>query len=249
MDNFIKLFFYIIIVNHIECRWSVIMENSSKIDIITGHFGSGKTEFSINYSIQLAKDNLKVALVDLDIVNPFFRTAEVKDILEEMGIKVIVPNFAGTTVDIPSLPADIYGVFEDKSYDKVIFDLGGDDLGALALGRYHLEMEKMPYNMFYMINTKRPLSSTQEQIIDMLKSIEGTSRLKVTYLINNTNLSYETSLEDVMEGQSIIEKVSAETNIPVAYVVATDNIIEELPYDIKKKAFKLNLYMQPIWNK
>src|SRR5690606_16550204 len=165
------------------------MENSSKIDIITGHFGSGKTEFAINYSIQFAKDNLKVALVDLDIVNPFFRTAEVKDILEDMGIKVIVPNFAGTTLDIPSLPADIYGVFDDQSYDKVVFDVGGDDLGAVVLGRYHLEIEKTGYNMFYVINTKRPLSSTRGQIVNMLRSVEESSRLKVTYLINNTNLS------------------------------------------------------------
>ncbi|HHW71187.1 MAG TPA: ATP-binding protein [Clostridiales bacterium] len=223
------------------------MENCSKIDIITGHFGSGKTEFAINYSIQFAKDNLKVALVDLDIVNPFFRTAEVKDILEDMGIKVIVPNFAGTTLDIPSLPADIYGVFDDQSYDKVVFDVGGDDLGAVVLGRYHLEIEKTGYNMFYVINTKRPLSSTRGQIVNMLRSVEESSRLKVTYLINNTNLSYETTSEDIVEGQNIIEKVSKELHIPIAYVTCKDNIVDDLPDDIKKKVFKLNLYMQPIW--
>ncbi len=223
------------------------MINCSKIDIITGHFGSGKTEFAINYSIQLAEHNLKIALVDLDIVNPFFRTAEEKDMLEDMGIKVIVPNFAGTTVDVPSLPAEIYSVFDDQSYDKVIFDVGGDDIGAIALGRYYSRISKERYNMFYVINTKRPLSSTDDQIMDMLISIERSSRLEVTHLINNTNLSYETTIEDILEGQKIVDSISKEMDIPIAYVTGTSDIIDKLPSDIKGKAFQLNLYMQPIW--
>lgn len=222
--------------------------NSSKIDIITGHFGSGKTEFSINYSIYMAQKGLKVALIDLDIVNPFFRTAEVKDILENMGIRVIVPNFAGTAVDVPSLPADIYSVFDDDSYDKIIFDVGGDDLGAVALGRYQSKIIQHPYEMYYVINVKRPLSSTEDQIIEMLESIEKSSRLKVGHIINNTNLSYETTVEDLIEGQHIIDRVSKDVDIPITYVIGTKNIIDQLPSDMKGRAFELKLYMQPIWN-
>src|SRR5690606_40294194 len=132
------------------------------------------------------------------------------------------------------------GVFDDQSYDRVVFDVGGDDLGAVVLGRYHLEIEKTGYNMFYVINTKRPLSSTRGQIVNMLRSVEESSRLKVTYLINNTNLSYETTSEDIVEGQNIIEKVSKELHIPIAYVTCKDNIVDDLPDDIKKKVFKLN---------
>ena len=222
--------------------------NSSKIDIITGHFGSGKTEFSINYSIYMAQKGLKVALIDLDIVNPFFRTAEVKDILENMGIRVIVPNFAGTAVDVPSLPADIYSVFDDDSYDKIIFDVGGDDLGAVALGRYQSKIIQHPYEMYYVINVKRPLSSTEDQIIEMLESIEKSSRLKVGHIINNTNLSYETTVEDLIEGQHIIDRVSKDVDIPITYVIGTKTIIDQLPSDMKGRAFELKLYMQPIWN-
>ena len=222
--------------------------NSSKIDIITGHFGSGKTEFSINYSIYMAQKGLKVALIDLDIVNPFFRTAEVKDILENMGIRVIVPNFAGTAVDVPSLPADIYSVFDDDSYDKIIFDVGGDDLGAVALGRYQSKIIQHPYEMYYVINVKRPLSSTEDQIIEMLESIEKSSRLKVGHIINNTNLSYETTVEDLIEGQHIIDRVSKDVDIPITYVIGKKNIIDQLPSDMKGRDFELKLYMQPIWN-
>lgn len=222
--------------------------NSSKLDIITGHFGSGKTEFSINYSVYMAKKGLRVALIDLDIVNPFFRTAEVKHILEDMGIRVIVPNFAGTAVDVPSLPAEIYSVFDDDSYDKIIFDVGGDDLGAVALGRYQSKIIQHPYEMYYVINVKRPLSSTEDQIIGMLESIENSSRLEVGHIINNTNLSYETTVEDLIEGQQIIDSVSKDVDIPITYVIGTKNIIDQLPSDMKGKAFELKLYMQPIWN-
>lgn len=221
--------------------------NSSKIDIITGHFGSGKTEFSINYSMNIAEQGLKVALIDLDIVNPFFRTAEVKDVLESVGITVIVPNFAGTTVDVPSLPAEIYSVFDDDSYDKIVFDVGGDDIGALVLGRYQSKIVAQEHEMFYVINTKRPLSATKDEIIEMLNAIEESSRLKVGHLINNSNLSYETTVEDLAAGQRIIDRVSKETGIPVTYISGTRQVIDQLPSDMKSRAFELELYMQPIW--
>lgn len=222
--------------------------NSSKTVIVTGHFGSGKTEFSINYSINMVRQGLKVALIDLDIVNPFFRTAEVKERLEALGVKVIVPNFAGTAVDVPSLPAEIYSVFDSNLYDKIIFDVGGDDLGATALGRYQSKIKKKPYDMFYVINTKRPLSSTGEQIVEMLNAVEGSSRLKVGHFINNTNLSHETDIDDLIEGQEIIKKVSKKLDIPITYITGIRDIIDDLPADLKSKAFNLKLYMQPIWN-
>ncbi|NMA94897.1 MAG: CpsD/CapB family tyrosine-protein kinase [Clostridiales bacterium] len=222
--------------------------DSCKIDIITGHFGSGKTEFAINYSMHTAKAGKKVLLIDLDIVNPYFKTAEVKDVLEAMGVEVIVPNFAGTGVDVPSLPSNIYRVFDDPSYDKVIFDVGGDDLGAMALGQYKTRIQNIPYDMFYVINTKRPLSSTQDQIIDMLHSIESSSRLKVSKLINNTNLSYETNVNDIMEGQRLIERISKKMDIPIGYIAGTEDVLSRLPVNMKDRAFELKLYMQPIWD-
>jgi len=219
---------------------------SNRIVIFTGHFGSGKTELAINLALKWADAGEKTIIVDLDIVNPFFRTAEKKEMLERFGIKVLVPNFAGTIVDIPSLPPEIYSVFQDRAF-KVIFDVGGDEEGATALGRYYPYFIREGYSMQYVINTKRPLSSTKEDIIKMLKAVESHSRLSVDGLINNTNLAQETTVCDIIEGHEIIELVSSELNIPITYVSGMPHILEKLPADWGYKTFPLRIFMKPIW--
>lgn len=214
--------------------------------VFTGHFGSGKTELSINYALKALDSHDKVILVDLDIVNPFFRTAEVKEELEQMGIKVYTPNFANTSLDIPSLPPDIYSVFADKTA-KVIFDVGGDEDGARALGVFYPHFQKEDYRMFYVVNTKRPLTGSVNAILEMKGLIEASSRLRVTDIINNTNLSYETQACDIIKGQLLVDKASKEANIPVTYISGTDNVIDELPEDIGPELFPLRLYMKPPW--
>ncbi len=220
---------------------------SERIAIFTGHFGSGKTEMAINYSIASARGGNKTIIVDLDIVNPFFRTTEKKDILESQGIKVISPVFAGTGMDIPSLPPQIYSVFQSKEY-KVIFDVGGDDLGATALGRFYPYFVEEIYNMYYVINVHRPLSGNKQDIIDMLRSIEFRSRLDVTYLVNNSNISHETTICDIMKGQPIVEEVSKELNIPIAYISGMPEILRLLPAELGAKAFPLDIFMRQLWD-
>lgn len=225
-----------------------MQQENERLILFTGHFGSGKTELAINYSIKLARQGQSVTIVDLDIVNPFFRSSEVRDVLEKEGIKLLSPNFVGTTVDIPSLPSEIYSVFQNRK-GKVVFDVGGDDIGATVLGRYHPYFMEEPYRMFFVINTRRPLSSTVEQIIEMLKSIENHSRLKVTALINNTNLMCETSLDHLLEGQAIVEQVSRRLNIPVAYISGTAEVIDQLPEEYSSKGFPINIYLRPPWGR
>ena len=217
-----------------------------RLILFTGHFGSGKTEIAVNYAIRSAKAGRKTVLVDLDIVNPFFRSTEVKDQLEANGVKVISPNFAETTVDVPSLPAEVYSVFTDKS-EKVIFDVGGDEVGARALGQYFPYFRKEPFRMFYVINTKRPLSSGREDILEMLHEVERNSRLKVTDLINNTNLSYETDIYDIINGQALITQVSQAVNIPVAYIAGVKELLEKLPEKPGCDLFPIKIYMKPPW--
>ena len=219
---------------------------SERIAIFTGHFGSGKTEMAINYSIASARRGNKTVIVDLDIVNPFFRTTEKKDILEREGVEVISPVFAGTGLDIPSLPPQIYSVFQNKEY-KVVFDVGGDDIGATALGRFYPYFKPEAYRMYYVINVHRPLSNNKQDIIDLLGSIESHSRLGVTHLINNSNLSYETTICDIMEGQPIVEQVSKELNIPIAYISGMPEILKLLPAELRIKAFPLDIFMRPLW--
>ncbi|HZK34429.1 MAG TPA: ATP-binding protein [Bacillota bacterium] len=217
-----------------------------RLVVFTGHFGSGKTELSINYALEALDSYEKVILVDLDIVNPFFRTAEVKEELEEAGLKIYMPNFATSSVNIPSLPADMYSVFADKTA-KVIFDVGGDGDGARALGVFNPYFKKEDYRMFYVVNTKRPLTSRVDQIVEMKDSIEASSRLKVTDIINNTNLSYETQPCDIIKGQLLVDRVSQETRIPIPYISATKDIIDGLPEDLRPELFPLRLYMKPPW--
>ena len=220
--------------------------DSKRLILFTGHFGSGKTEIAVNAAIRSAQSGQKTILVDLDIVNPFFRSTEVRDQLEAYGVQVISPNFAATTVDIPSLPAKIYSVFVDQSA-KVIFDVGGDEVGAKALGQYFPYFQKEPYEMYYVINTKRPLSAKEEDILYMMQEVQNKSRLKVTHLINNTNLSYETKTCDIIEGQNLISKIAKSVKLPIAYITGVKGVLEQLPEDLEGSLLPISIFMKPPW--
>ncbi|RXE59707.1 hypothetical protein [Acetivibrio mesophilus] len=200
---------------------------NKRISIFTGHFGSGKTEVSVNYALKLKEQNLNTAIVDFDIVNPFFRTTDAKRELESKGIWVVSPLYANTNVDIPALPAEIYTLFEKKEYN-VVFDVGGDDLGARALSRYKDEIENDDYEMYFVINTRRPMTDTVDKIERMICEIEGASRLKVSKLVNNTNLVGKTTVEDVIEGHKMIKELSQKLNIPIAFVSGFREIADEV---------------------
>ncbi|HHV60211.1 MAG TPA: hypothetical protein GXX49_08010 [Clostridiaceae bacterium] len=187
-----------------------------RINIFTGHFGSGKTEISVNFAANLIKEGLKTAIVDLDIVNPYFRTAVVQKKMEKAGVRVIVPRYANTNVDIPALPAEINSLFEDKSL-WVVFDTGGDDIGAKALGRYKSEIVENGYDMYVVVNTNRPFTDTKEKIIKMISDIEEASRLRATKLVNNTHLLGETKIDQIIKGNELVMEVSESIGIPVGF--------------------------------
>lgn len=213
-----------------------------RMNIVVGHYGSGKTEFALNYAVLLKSIYKKVYIVDLDIVNPYFRTNDVKKQLAEYGIDVIASAFASSNVDVPALPSEIFRVFCDKDA-AVVFDVGGDDDGAVALGRYKQYFDNEDYNMFYIINTYRPLSSEPGDILDLLKNIEIVSRLKVTGLVNNSNISHLTSAENVLNGQKIVEKVSKENNIEISYTSGLEEILKKIPADLISKPFYIKRYL------
>ena len=175
--------------------------------VLIGHFGSGKSEIAINFALEAIKTQPTV-LIDLDMVNPYFRSSDIENELKEQGIDIIKPNFAGTGIESLSLPADIYSVFID-SHEKVIFDVGGDMTGAIALGQYKRYFEMLDnLEVLFVINTKRALSATVEENIAQLQKIEAASRLKITGLVNNTNLSNESTAEILSEGYEIVKDVS-----------------------------------------
>jgi len=190
---------------------------NKRINIFTGHFGSGKTEVSVNYALKLSEQGKKTAIVDFDIVNPFFRTTDAKDVLESKNIWVVTPMYANTNVDVPALPAEINTLFEKKEYN-VVFDVGGDDLGARALARYKEEIVIDSYEMFFVINTKRPMTDTMSKTEQMIFEIEEASGLKVTKLVNNTNLLGNTTTQDVLEGHNMVLELSQKLNIPIGFI-------------------------------
>lgn len=191
--------------------------------VLIGNFGSGKTEISLNLAFRAAKEGGAV-LIDLDIINPYFRSAERKKELQAAGVKLHYPIFALSTVDVPSLPPDIYSAFLDEN-QTVIFDVGGDPAGATALGQYKNNFESIPADMLevlYVVNPRRPFSATPDLVLDMLSRIQTRSRLSVTGFVNNGNLSTESSWEDILLGYDVLREVSGQSGIPVAYTAGEE---------------------------
>ncbi len=212
-----------------------------RINIITGHFGSGKTEFAINLA-QKQDMYEKAVIADMDTVNPYFRTNDARKSLEEKGITVLASDYASSNLDIPSLPSDLYSLFDIEDRFAVL-DVGGDEDGATVLGRFYNKLKDIDYNMYMVINAKRILSQTPEDIITFMREIEVASRLKITHLVNNTNLGPETTPEILLEGQKIVEKVSEMTGIPIAYITGTKDILEQIPQSVKAPRLCLDLNM------
>ena len=200
-----------------------------KYHVIIGHFGSGKSEFSLNIAFNEAAKGKKITLVDLDIVNPYFRTAERHEEIEKAGIRLLMPSFVTSGVEIPALPAEIYSAFNDDS-DLVIFDVGGDAAGAVALGQYYRffsRIEKENLEVTYVFNARRPLSLDLESNLDIIQSIEIASRIGIDNIINNTNLSQETTVRDLIDGYELAKQISDKTKLPVRNTISTERILDE----------------------
>lgn len=222
------------------------MLNDKRIRIITGHYGSGKTEFAVNYAVKLAQANNKVALADLDVVNPYFRSREKEEFLTKLGVRVIGSSIKGLASDVPAVSGEVLTPLQDESFEAVL-DVGGDPIGARALGRYHSYFKEGKYDMFFVLNANRPETQTKDKAIAYLKSIEFQSRAKITGLINNTHLLKSTTVEDVLRGQELCKEVSKELNIPIKYVSCIESVAKELPKDIEGEVFPIKMYMREDW--
>lgn len=223
-----------------------MLKDDRRIRIITGHYGSGKTEFALNYAVELNKVSNKVALADLDIVNVYFRSREKTEELENMGIKVISSSVRGNSSDLPAISAEISTPVKDKSYDYVI-DLGGNDVGTITLGRLKPIFDKTEVDLFMVVNTNRPDTATVEGIINQMKEIEYSSGLKVTGFVNNTNLVRETTGENILEGNGILSEVSRITLIPIKYTTYVEEVLKEVPAGLSGELFPLKFFMREVW--
>ena len=217
-----------------------------RLTLFAGHYGSGKTNIAVNYAIAMAKEGKQVCIADLDIVNPYFRTKDSARDLEEAGVTLISPKFANSNVDLPALPAEAYRLVQDKSIYGVM-DIGGDDRGAYALGRYVPAMkEENNYRMVFVANCYRPLTATAEEAMEVMGEIEAACGLRFTDIINNSNLGPETTPETVLESLDYIQKLSQLSGLPVFAHTAETGVAGKLtgidnvfPLRLQEKYFDL----------
>ena len=199
-----------------------------RLTLFAGHYGSGKTNIAVNYAISLAKAGKKVCIGDLDIVNPYFRTKDSAKELEDAGVTLISPQFANTNVDLPALPAEAYRLVEDKSIYGIM-DIGGDDRGAYALGRYVPAIKaENDYRMIFVANCYRPLTRTPEDALEVMKEIEAACGLAFTDIVNNSNLGPETTPETVLASLEFVEQLSKLSGLPIFAHSAESQVAEAL---------------------
>ena len=200
-----------------------------RLTLFAGHYGSGKTNIAVNYAMRLAREGKAVCIADLDIVNPYFRTKDSAKVLEEAGVSLISPQFANTNVDLPALPAEAYRLVTDRA-TYGIMDIGGDDRGAFALGRYVPGiLEEDNYRMIFVANCYRPLTRTPEEAMEVMREIEDACKLKFTDIVNNSNLGTETTVETVTASAEYMAKLSELSGLPIFATTAVAAVAEKLP--------------------
>ena len=197
--------------------------NTKRLTLFAGHYGSGKTNVALNYAFNLRKKGYDTVIADIDTVNPYFRTKDSANELKEFGIELIASEFAGSNVDLPALPAAMYDIIFDSSKYAVI-DIGGDDRGAFALGRYTPEiLRENNYNMLMVINMYRPLTSTPEDTVEILKEIELASGIPFNGLVNNSNLGPSTKISTLEASLEYAKKVSELSGLPIVATSCPDS--------------------------
>ncbi|MCL6557741.1 MAG: hypothetical protein K6U74_02860 [Firmicutes bacterium] len=222
-----------------------MLSETRRISIFTGNFGSGKTEIALNFAQALRRDDREVTVVDLDIVNPYFRSRIVREYLISCGIKVVSPEGRLSGADVPALPPAIRGVLDGYG-GYGVFDVGGDDLGATVLGRFQRYMPEGAFNLFLVVNTRRPFTRDADGIIRQLEGIEKAARLKVGALVSNTNLGAATDLSVILDGHRIVSEAAAKIGLPVAFLGVRRDLAVDLA-DAGVPVLPLDIFMKPPW--
>jgi len=226
-----------------------------KVYVLIGNYGSGKTELALNFAFQAAEQGKRTELLDLDMVNTYFRLAEHGKLTEMKEIRLVSPNFSCSGIETLSLPAEVASAF-DMDWDTVVFDVGGDAVGSTALGRYHqdfMALEPGALEVLNVINIRRPLAGTVDRIVRLQEEMQVHSRLKISGMINNTNLAEATGYEELRDGYRLIKQVSELTGVPVLYTSGKKRMLDQFlseghdPKYIGKPMY-IDTYMARDWN-
>lgn len=218
-----------------------------RVTLFAGHYGSGKTNIAVNYALWLKSQGKDVIIADMDIVNPYFRTKDSIDVLENNGIELISPEFANSNVDLPALPQEMYRVVQDRSKYAVL-DIGGDDRGAYALGRYTPSiLEENDYEMVFVANFYRPLTTTPEEALEVMQEVSLAAGIKFTAIVNNSNVGWDTTAEDVLATTKKAEQLSKLSGLPILFTTAekqiapllSEKLENVLPLELQNKYFDI----------
>ena len=203
-----------------------------RVTLFAGHYGSGKTNIAVNYALYLRSLGKSVALGDLDIVNPYYRAKDSQAELEAAGIRVIASAYANSNVDVPALPQEMYALTEDRGTCAVL-DIGGDDRGALALGRYMPAIaEENDYDMLFVYNRSRPLTRDAQSALGIMREIETACGLPFTGIVHNTNLGRETTTETILNAQASVRELCGLSGLPLLFTAVRSDLAPALPHDI-----------------
>lgn len=205
-----------------------MLTNDKRITILCGHYGTGKTNVAVNTALTMAKTSDKVTIADLDIVNPYFRTLDSAADLNAAGIRMICSRFANSNVDIPSLPPDLYAITDDKSH-RVVIDVGGDDSGAMVLGRLAPAITaEDSYDMWLVVNRYRPMTPDVPSTVEVMGEIEAASKLRFTGIVNNSNLGVETTPQDVLDSVAYATALAQAANLPLVATTVDESLYNAL---------------------
>ena len=201
---------------------------SKRVTLFAGHYGSGKTNIAVNYARYLARAGHPVTLADLDIVNPYFRAKDSEAELRTCGVRLISSPYANSNVDLPAIPQEMYAIVDDKHHYAVV-DIGGDDRGALALGRYTPGiLEEGRYEMLLVINRCRPLSHDARDTLEIMKEIETAGGIRFTAVVNNSNLGAETTARTVLDSVDYAAEVARDAGLPIKMTTVDARLLPEL---------------------
>ncbi|MGE0032919.1 MAG: cobalamin biosynthesis protein CobQ [Pseudothermotoga sp.] len=208
----------------------------AKNKLYLGLYGSGKTEISINFAMKNRGDGTQVAIADVDVTASYFRVREFKHMLEQNGIRVLAPAEAFMKADLPLIDASVIGYLQNPDY-LVVLDVGGDEKGSIVLGS--LKEYLSDADVYFVVNVRRPFCETAEKICGHIERIQRAASIKVKYLVNNSNLASQTTVDVVKEGEEIVKEVSKMMSIPVAFNV----VAEPLEYKGEFETFRIKRYL------
>ena len=218
-----------------------------RLTLMAGHYGSGKTNIAVNLAMMLKREGEDVVIADLDIVNPYYRTKDSEEELKAAGIPLISSEYANSNVDVPALPQELYSIVDVKSRHAIV-DIGGDDRGALALGRYTpFILEENDYDMLLVINKYRPLTPDTESTLEVMREIEAAGGLPFTGIVNNSNLGRETTAEDVIASDAYAKEIAAATGLPIRMTTVKAEIAGEVA-EVLPDVVPLHLQDKRLWN-